>query len=399
MKIIQNAQLKNKKVLLRVDFNVAIKRTTDNGQLTTKIEGDQRIRESIPTIEYILEQGVAKLTIISHLGKPEGKKDPAYSLWPVANRLAELLKIDIKFDKMADEYQISDQISLKENLRFNPGEEANDLDFAKILAKNQDIFIFDAFGTAHRAHASTSKVAELLPSFAGFLVQKEIENLDKILKNTKHPFTFILGGAKIADKLPTIKNMMSFADNFLIGGAVANTFLAARRHLLGKSLVDTDSLREANIIWQNLMDDSHKNLFLPRDLLLSKSLTKATDLIIVDVADLLEPKYQDYMVIDIGPKTIALYQSVIGQSEMIFWNGGMGVAEIPEFATGTKEVAKAIFESNLETVIGGGDTVAAVEKLMSSGKKTTNNIFLSTGGGATLEYLSGKVLPGLKSLM
>lgn len=386
MKKIQDVDLKGKKVLLRTDYNLPMK----NGE----IEGDKRIRESLPTIQYLLDNGVAQIIIATHLGKPNGKKDDKYSLWPIANRLAELLNIDIKFDKPQDDYQLSDTIIMLENVRFNPGEEENNPEFAKELASYAGIYVNDAFGTAHRAHASTEGVAHLLPSFSGLLVQKEVEQLDKLLANKEKPFTVILGGAKITDKLPVIKNLMSRADNFLIGGAIANTFLAARRHHMGKSLVEENAFRDANVIWQNLMDDSHKSLYLPRDIVTSLSITQAEDVREIDAEELLELKYDDYSSVDIGPKTIGQYQKVIKDSKIIFWNGNMGISEVKEFSNGTVEIAQAITNSDAQVVIGGGDTVAAVEAL----NINNPNIFLSTGGGATLEYLSGKILPGLKAL-
>lgn len=388
---IQDAPIENKKVLLRLDLNVPMK----DGE----IEGDKRIREALPTIQFLIDGGVSQIIIVSHLGKPEGKNVPELSLWPIANRLAELLKIDIKFDKPATEFRLSDVIVLLENLRFNPGEEENSETFAQSLANRADIFLSDAFGTCHRAHASTAGVAKFLPSFAGLLIQKEVQHLEKLLKNVEHPYTVILAGAKIADKLPVVKNLATRADNFLIGGAIASTFLSARRHYLGKSLLEPEEYADANKIWQNLMDEPDRNLYLPKDLVLSLSIDKPEDVKEIAVEDLLQPNFEDYTAVDIGPKTIELYQNVITRSKTIFWNGDMGVADVPEFANGTVEIAQTLAKVDAQVVIGGGDTVAAVEKIMNhppAGGKP--NIFLSTGGGATLEYLSGKVLPGLKVL-
>jgi phosphoglycerate kinase len=392
---IQDAEIKDKKVLLRVDFNVPVKwLTADGSQPTAEIEGDKRIREAIPTIKFLIDGGVQKITIMSHLGKPDGKKDNKYSLLPVANRLAKLLKIDFEFKDFADFYKLNDSITLLENLRFNPGEEENDSKFAKILASDNDIFVQDAFGTCHRAHASTSMVAELLPAYAGLLVQKEVESLDKILVHAEKPFTIILGGAKIGDKLPVVKNLMDKTDNFLMGGAIANTFLAARRHYLGKSLVEPDEFRNANIVWQRLMDDPDKSLFLPKDLIVSLSIKQPEGFKIVKVSQLLEPNFEEFASVDIGPETVENYIDVIKKSKTIFWNGNMGISEVKEFSTGTIGIAKAISEFDGSAVIGGGDTVTAVEKF----EKKNDNVFLSTGGGATLEYLAGKILPGLKAL-
>ena len=389
---IQDAQIENKKVLLRVDFNVPMLKTGE-------IEGDKRIREALPTIQYLLDQNASMITICSHLGKPDGKRDESLSLLPVANRLAELLKIDVKFDQPQDEFKISDKITLLENLRFNPGEEENDPKFAKKLASTSDLFVNDAFGTAHRAHASTEGVTHILPSYAGLLIQKEVEKLNELLKDVEHPFTVILGGAKIADKLPVIKNLSSRADNFLVGGAISNTFLVARRHHLGKSLIDTDDIGEANIVWDSLVNDPKRNLYLPKDIVLSLSVEKADDIQEINVEELLQPNYEDYAAVDIGPETIKQYKNIIRDSKTVFWNGNMGISEVREFANGTVEMAQALKELSQEDgvkiVIGGGDTVAEVELL---GVKPDDKIFLSTGGGATLEYLAGKILPGLKAL-
>lgn len=392
MRKIQDANLKDQKVLVRVDFNVPM---TKDGE----IEGDKRIRETLPTIQYLLDHGAAEIILMTHLGKPEGKFDASLSLWPIANRLAELLNIDIKFDLMQDEYKLNKRITLLENLRFNKGEEENTPGYANGLASKGSLYVNDAFGTAHRAHASTEGVARLLPSFAGLLVQKEVTELQKLLATKEKPFTLILGGAKIADKLPTLKNLTSRADNFLIGGAIANTFLAARRHNLGKSLIEDDAFGDANAVWKNLMDSPDKNLYLPKDLVLSLSEEKEEDGHLIGVEELLKPSYEEYAVVDIGPNTINQFAAIIKESKTIFWNGNMGISEIPEFANGTKEIALAIRNlaqnKDAHIVVGGGDTVAEVESL---GLASSDKIFLSTGGGATLEYLAGKELPGLKVL-
>lgn len=394
MNTIQQAQIEGKKVLLRLDLNVPI----ENG----KILGDKRIREAIPTIQYLLDKNAIQVIIITHLGKPDGKKDFKYSLWPIANKLAELLSLDANFNNPQDEYKLSDpstslgagKISMLENLRFNPGEEENDPEFAKELSSHADIFVNDAFGTCHRAHASTSEVAAVLPSYAGLLIQKEIENLEKLLNDKEKPFTVILGGAKIADKLPVIKNLMSRTDNFLMGGAIANTFLAARRHHMGKSLVEPEAYKDASLIWQRIMDETNRNIYLPKDILMSLSQEQAKEVEEVDVEKLLQPDYNDFYAVDIGPNTIEEYQRVIKDSKTIFWNGNMGISEVEEFSNGTESIAEAVANSEAQVVIGGGDTVAAVESL----NIKNDNIFLSTGGGATLEFLAGKQLPGLKVL-
>jgi len=372
MKTIQQAQIKDKNVLIRIDTDIL----NDDGA----IKDDFRLRASIPTLKYLLEKG-AKLTIIGHIGRPKGKEVPELKMRPVEDKLIELLGTH-------NDWQIL------ENLRFNPGEESDDQEFAKQLTVGQDLFVQDAFATCHRAHASTVGITKFLPSYAGLLVQKEIENLGKMLANKEKPFTVILGGSKISDKLPVIKNLMSRADNFLIGGAIANTFLAARRHHMGKSLVEPDSFSEANIIWKNIMDEARRNIFLPTDVMLSKSDNKPSEVKNVGIKNLLQPTYDDYFAVDIGSKTVEQFSIVILQSRTIFWNGNMGISEVPEFAEGTNKIAEIIGKSSGYVVIGGGDTVAAFESL----KISNDHIFLSTGGGATLEFLAGKQLPGLKAL-
>ena len=396
MRKIQDADLKDKKVLLRVDFNVPIKKG--------KIEGDKRIRESLPTIQYLLDHGAKEIILMSHLGKPNGEVDIEFSLWPIANKLAELLKSEAKFSAMQEDYKINGKITLLENLRFDKGEEENANGFAHDLASKGSIYINDAFGTCHRAHASTEGLAHLLPSYTGLLVQSELEHLNALLKTYQKPFTVILGGAKIADKLPTIKNLMTRADNFLIGGAVANTFLAARRHYMGKSLVEPEVFRDANIIWQNLMDDHKRNIYLPTDLVFSMIPERPVEMSVVKTNHLLSPNMERDMVVDIGLETVETYEQIIQKSKTIFWNGNMGLSEVKEFAQGTNRIAEAVISlakdnSEVQIVIGGGDTVTAVEELITDNKlPITDNLFLSTGGGATLEFLAGKELPGLKAL-
>ena len=396
MRKIQDADLKDKKVLLRVDFNVPIKKG--------KIEGDKRIRESLPTIQYLLDHGAKEIILMSHLGKPNGEVDIEFSLWPIANKLAELLKSEAKFSAMQEDYKINGKITLLENLRFDKGEEENATGFAHDLASKGSIYINDAFGTCHRAHASTEGLAHLLPSYTGLLVQSELEHLNALLKTYQKPFTVILGGAKIADKLPTIKNLMTRADNFLIGGAVANTFLAARRHYMGKSLVEPEVFRDANIIWQNLMDDHKRNIYLPTDLVFSMIPERPVEMSVVKTNHLLSPNMERDMVVDIGLETVETYEQIIQKSKTIFWNGNMGLSEVKEFAQGTNRIAEAVISlakdnSEVQIVIGGCDTVTAVEELITDNKlPITDNLFLSTCGGATLEFLAGKELPGLKAL-
>lgn len=386
MKIIQDADIKDKKVLLRTDFNVPME-----GE---KIVDDLRIREALPTIKLLLEKGASQIIIITHLGRPNGHEDE-FCLWPIANRLMELLNIQGKYyDCPQNDYRISENILMLENLRFDAGEEENDIESAKHLASLGDIFVQDAFGTCHRAHASTVGVAEILPSYAGLLVQKEVDILGKLIAGHTPSYTVILGGAKTADKLPVIKNLLSRADNFLIGGALADTFLAARGHHLGKSLIEKDSFQEANLLRQNILDEAQKNIFLPTDLVISKSIEKNEDLKVVEIGEFLQPKFEEYSAVDIGPKTRAIYAQATARAKMIFWNGNMGISEIVEFSNGTKAIAEAIAKSSAKKYAGGGDTTAFIRQNHFEDKFD----FLSTGGGATLEFLSGKVLPGLKVL-
>jgi len=374
MRIIQDADIKNKKVLVRIDTDIL----NDDGQ----IKNDSRLKVSLPTIKYLLSHQ-ATVTLCGHIDRPEGKVIEKLRMKPVEERLVKLIGDH-------DNWQIL------ENLRFNGGEEENSPEFAKKLAEGQEIFIEDAFATCHRAHASTEGVAKILPAYAGLSVQKEIENLEKLISSKEKPFTVILGGAKIADKLPVIKNLMSKADNFLIGGAIANTFLAARRHHMGKSKIEIEAFREANIIWQNIMDEPNKNIFLPIDLIISKSTERPIEVQTIKVKDLLnEDTYPEFAAVDIGPETIEEFSNKILQSRRIFWNGNMGVSEVSEFAGGDKKIAEVISKSSAQVVIGGGDTVATYESLNIPSRP---NIFLSTGGGATLEFLAGKQLPGLVAL-
>lgn len=383
---IQDADLKNKRVLIRVGFDVPLE--------AGKVVSDVRIEAVLPTLDLITKKGAKEIVLITHLGRPKNH-EAEFSLYPVANKLAEILKSDARFDGPKEEYQINDKIKLLENLRFNKGEEENSPEFSNKLASMADIYVDDAFSVIHRNHASITGVAKLLPSYAGLQVQKEVENLTKLETAKEKSFTVILGGAKIADKLPIIKNMTSRAQNFLIGGAIASTFLAARRHYLGKSLIENDDFREANIIWQQIMDEPDRNIYLPVDLVISRSLEKSVDQKEIDVSALLKPDaIEEYTVVDIGPKTREKYAKVIEQSKTIFWNGNMGVSEVEEFSGGTQSIADAVASSPAFSVVGGGDTVGFLENNGLINKVS----FASTGGGATLEFISGQELPGLKAL-
>lgn len=366
MRKIQDATIKDKKILLRTDFNVPIE---DN-----QIVSDRRIREALSTIQYLLEHGAAKITIIAHLGKPKGTSDAKYSLWPVANRLAELLKSDRHFDGPQDDYPINDppvgeagKIIMLENLRFNPGEEQNNLDFAKRLASHGDIFINDAFGTCHRAHASTVAVTKFLPSYAGLLVQKEVENLAQILDPAR-TFVCVLGGAKASEKIEVIENLAPKTDYFLLGGVMANTFLKAKGVDIKESLVANEVLEKAKELMVNLAD----KIVLPEDLVYGDLEGRPAAL-------------------DIGQKDVEKFSHLIKKAATIFWNGNLGMTEKQAFQNGSQQIAEAIVLSKAKKYAGGGDTVGFIEELKLEDKFD----FISTGGGATLEFLAGKNLPGL----
>lgn len=373
LKNIQDADVQNKNVLIRIDTDVSI----EDGKVTN----DRRLRVSLKTLKYLLENN-ANVTIIGHIGRPEGKEVEKFKMRPVEDKLIEL-------SGTHQNWQIL------ENLRFNKGEEENDPDFAKQLAAGQDIFIQDAFATCHRSHASTVGITKILPSYAGFSIQNEVENLTKLETVKEKSFTVILGGAKIGDKLPVLKNLITRAQNFLIGGAIASTFLAARRHYLGKSLVEEESFRDANIIWQSITDEPDRNIYLPTDLVISHSSKKAEGVQTIKTAKTLDPQaMMDYSIDDIGPKTAEEYKNVISKAKVIFWNGNMGITEVPAFADGSKKIAEAVASSDAFSIIGGGDTVSFVENIGLIDKMS----FISTGGGATLEFISGQELPGLKVL-
>jgi phosphoglycerate kinase len=391
---IKDLPLKGRRVLMRVDFNVPIK----NGAITD----ETRIRASLPTIEYALSQGVKVLILCSHLGRPKGKPSPEFSLKPVAEKLSQILKRPVTFAedcvgepaKKAVASAPDGGVVLLENLRFHPEEEKNDPGFAKQLAELADVYVNDAFGSAHRAHASTEGVVhQLKESAAGLLMAAELEHLGRVLERPEHPFIAILGGAKVSDKLEVIENLIPRVDALLIGGAMAYTFFKARGLPVGKSLVEDDLLGAATEI-----DARAKGRGLRFELPLDHVVAPKVDVgVPTETLAVGDAAIGDRMGLDIGPKTIDTYRSVIGGAKTVIWNGPMGVFEIEAFAKGTMDIAKAVASvstSTGTTVIGGGDSIAAVAKAGVTDRIT----HISTGGGASLEFLGGRELPGVAAL-
>ncbi len=389
-KTIQDIDVSGKKVLVRVDFNVPL---AEDGT----VSDDKRIVAALPTIKYLLENK-AKVILCSHLGRPKGTVNPKYSLAPVGARLSELLpdtKIWFAEDTIGESAKtaIADmkdgEIVLLENVRFYPEEEKNDPAFAKALASLADIFVSDAFGTVHRAHASTAGVASYLPAVAGFLIGKELGVMGEALENPKRPFVAILGGAKVADKIGVIKNLLGKCDSLIVGGGMAYTFLRAQGYGIGTSLLDADSIDLA----KELMEEARAkgvNLLLPVDNVVAKEFDANAEHKVVKSTEIPD----GWMGMDIGPKTVELFRKTIVEAATVIWNGPMGVFEFPAFAEGTKKIAAACAECRGVTIIGGGDSASAVKKLGFADKMT----HISTGGGASLEFLEGKVLPGVAVL-
>lgn len=388
--MLTDINMKGKTVLLRADFNVPL---DEFGNITD----DTRIFEELPTIRYILKQG-AKLIICSHLGRPKGEFDQTYSMFPVAQQLIKYLINKVHFavdvvgpDAIQKAKNLKEgEVLILENLRFHKEEEANDLYFAKKLASMADIYIDDAFGTIHRKHASIHRVAKLLPNNGmGFLMGKEINTIEKAMQNPDRPFVAILGGAKVADKIGVVKNLMEKADSVLIGGAMSFTFLKAQGVNVGTSIVDEKSLELAKGILEKAKEKG-KKLILPVDVAVSTNYSPNSKARFCKIENIPE----NYMGLDIGPRTIKIFKQKIKEAKTIIWNGPMGVFEFPEFAAGTYQVAKAISKNKGLTIVGGGDTVAAV-KLYKLSKKISH---ISTGGGATLALLEGAELPGYDAL-
>ena len=384
-KMISDLDVENKKVLVRVDFNVPIKEG--------KVKDDTRIVAALPTINYLLEHGAAVI-LCSHLGRPKEGPDPVFSMKPVADYLATLIENPVKFaedcigpkaDEAAAALQMGEVLVL-ENTRFHKEETKNDPGMSKALASLADLYVNDAFGSAHRAHASTAGVADYLPAAAGFLLQKEIQYLGNAIADPARPFVAILGGAKISDKIGVIKNLLTKADKILIGGGMANTFLKAQGYEMADSLVEAEVLDVA----KDLLAQSAGKLMLPVDMVLANAFDQEAEMKTVDLGDV----PAGWRVLDIGPKTVEAFNAVVASAGTVVWNGPMGVFEFPKFAAGTFAVAKAVAESSAVSIIGGGDSVAAINQSGLDDKIT----HISTGGGASLEMLEGLELPGLAVL-
>lgn len=388
-KTMRDIMVAGKKVLVRVDFNVPIKEG--------KILDDTRMRRALPTIKYLQEQG-AKVILMTHLGRPKGQVVPEMSVRQLVPHLSELLGQEVLFaadcggpesQKVAAELQAG-QVAILENVRFYPGEEKNDLDFAKELAGLGEVYVNDAFGTAHRAHSSTEGISRFLPAVSGFLMEKEITALSEALDNPAQPFVVILGGAKVSDKISVIENLLKKAAYLLIGGAMANTFLKAQGYAMGASKVEEDQLETAQKLLKKA-EASGVTILLPQDVVVAHELSAEAEGKVCDLGEIPE----NGMALDIGDKTVEAFSQIIAKAKTIVWNGPLGVYEYPQFARGTNKIAQAAASSQGKTIVGGGDVVAAVEK---SG--LADSIYhISTGGGASLELLEGKVLPGVAALL
>ncbi|MCQ2604231.1 MAG: phosphoglycerate kinase [Spirochaetia bacterium] len=386
---IREADLTNKRVLIRVDFNVPLK-----GGVVTDAT---RINAALPTINYILEQKGTSLVVMSHFGRPKGKKNPDFSMVPVGKKFQELLgrPVRVASDVIGDEVRKevaslkAGEVLLLENCRFYPDEEANDPEFAKELASYGDVYVNDAFGTAHRAHASTEGVAHYLPSYAGFLIEKEVKFMAPLLENPAKPFVAIIGGAKVSSKIGVLQSLLKTCDTMVIGGGMAYTFAKVMGRKVGNSLVESDYLQTA----KDFLDaaaEKKVNVILPVDHVVADKFDENAAPVAVDSPDVPD----GMMGMDVGPKTIALIKDALAGAGAIVWNGPLGVFEFDSFAKGTLEIAKAVAAASGITVVGGGDSVAAVNKFGLADK--INHV--STGGGASLEFLQGLPLPGIEAL-
>ncbi len=385
-KTVKDIDLKGKRVLMRVDFNVPME--------AGKVTDDKRIRASLPTIQYVLDQG-ASLVLMSHLGRPKGGPDPEFSLAPAAQVLASLLGRPVQMapdcvgpevEKLAQALKPG-QVLMLENTRFHPGEEKNDPALAKQMAALGDVYVNDAFGSAHRAHSSTEGVAHFLPAVSGFLMEQELEYLGRATSNPEHPYVVILGGAKISDKIAVVDNLLTKCDKLIIGGGMANTFLAAKGYAMQDSLVEPASIDLA----KSIMAKAGSKLLLPVDAVVADKFDPGANSQVVAV----DKVPAGWRIMDIGPKSIEACKSALQGAKLIVWNGPMGVFEMPKFAEGTFAIARLLAASGATTVIGGGDSASAVKKA-GVAKQMTH---VSTGGGASLEFLEGKELPGVAALL
>lgn len=389
---IRDVDVQGKRVFLRADLNVPL----DDGRITD----DTRIRASVPTLVYLLDHG-ATVIMASHLGRPHGKVNDAYRLKPVADRLSQLLGRPVRMTGDALGPGVQDAIKrmrpgdllLLENLRFHAGEEANDPAFAEALAGFADLYVNDAFGSAHRAHASTEGITHFLPAVAGLLLEGEVNALSRLLDKPPRPFHTVIGGAKISDKLSVLRVLLTRCQAILVGGGMANTFLAARGVEMGKSLVETEQLEAANEI-MNEARRRRMRILLPTDVVVAAQVHHRAPHEVVSV----NAVPRDWMVVDIGPQTVSKYREALQSAKTIFWNGPMGIFEVPAFADGTNAIAETIAartRAGVITVVGGGDSVAAVQQLGLSEKMS----HVSTGGGASLEFVEGRTLPGVAALL
>ncbi|MFM1825590.1 MAG: hypothetical protein RLZZ37_225 [Actinomycetota bacterium] len=398
MKQLEQIDLSNQRVLLRADLNAPLK-VDQNGQM--QITDDGRLKASVETIELLIKKE-AKIIILAHLGRPKGERKPELSLKPIANRLSQLVNKNIEFVEDINNPELANKInSLKpgeilmlENIRFEKDETSKDQSernrLAQKLAQFADFFVIDGFGVVHREQASVTDIARLLPSAPGKLVEAEQKAFDKVLKNPQRPYVVVLGGSKVSDKLGVINNLLNKVDLLLIGGGMAFTFLKAKGFEVGQSLLEIDRIDEVNQLMK-FAQDKNVEIVLPQDVVISKELDGSTEVKIVEVSNI----PSDQKGLDIGPKTIELFSSKLNQAKTVVWNGPMGVFEVKEFSNGTKQIAQKISELSAYTVVGGGDSAAAIRLL---GLDESKFDHISTGGGASLELLEGKELPGLKVL-
>ena len=388
-KTVRDVDIREKRVLVRVDFNVPLDKEM-------KITDDKRIREALPTIRYLLEQD-ARVILMSHLGRPKGKIVDELRLDPIAEKLEALLekpvqKVDDCIGEMAEDAvknMKAGDVLLLENIRFYPEEEKNDAEFALKLSNLGDVFVLDAFGTAHRAHASTVGIAAYLPAVAGLLMEKELTVLGGALEHPQKPFVAIIGGAKVSDKFGVLENLLEKADVLLIGGGMANTFLKAKGYSVGASLLEADKVEMAKMLMDKAAT-SGKEIFIPQDVVIAEAMEANARSQTVHVSEIPD----GWMALDIGPETSRVFEEQIRSAQTVIWNGPMGVFEMEPFSEGTRRITAAVADAKGITIIGGGDSAAAVEKFGRAGDVT----HISTGGGASLEFMEGKTLPGVAAL-